>query len=90
MKEKIKKYWWVIIIASLTVSSFYWFQWRPSVIRKECMQKVLLGKAYDDIKTDNFQANKFVYEYAWKEGSLSKKMIDELYENCIRVNGLGK
>jgi hypothetical protein len=36
MKEKIKKYWWVIAIALLIGGSFYWFQWRPSQIRKDC------------------------------------------------------
>jgi len=36
MKEKIKKYWWVVIIIFIIGGAFYWFQWRPSQIRKEC------------------------------------------------------
>jgi len=41
MKEKIKKYWWVIIIVVVISSAFYWYEWRPSQIRKECVQQIL-------------------------------------------------
>ena len=36
MKEKIKIYWWVIIIALLIGGAFYWFQYWPSQIIEGC------------------------------------------------------
>lgn len=39
MKEKMKKYQWLsLAIAALLIAgfAFYWFEWRPSEIRKEC------------------------------------------------------
>ncbi len=36
MKEIIKRYWWIIVIVLFIGSVFYWFQWRPSEIRKKC------------------------------------------------------
>jgi len=39
MKEKIKKYWWVLIIALFVAGSFYWYEWRPSEIRKQCSER---------------------------------------------------
>lgn len=42
MKEKIKKYWWVIIIVLFIDGIFYWYEWRPSQIRKECTRVINL------------------------------------------------
>lgn len=36
MKEKIRKYWWVIIIVLILGGAFYWFQWRPAIIKHNC------------------------------------------------------
>mgnify|MGYP001585033674 FL=1 len=47
MKEIIKKYWWIIIIVLLLVGMFYWFQWRPAQIRKECGVE-LVSSYYDE------------------------------------------
>ncbi len=41
MKEKIKKYWWIIIVILIIGGVFYWFQWRPGQIRKECNIRAL-------------------------------------------------
>jgi len=38
--DRLKKNWFkviiIIIILKVIVGSFYWFEWRPSQIRKEC------------------------------------------------------
>jgi len=36
MKEKIKNYWWLIIVIIIIGGAFYWYEWRPTQIRKEC------------------------------------------------------
>lgn len=36
MKEKIKKYWWIIIIILISGFAFYWYEMRPSNIRMQC------------------------------------------------------
>lgn len=37
MKTKIKKYWWTVVIILIVIGgTFYWFQWRPAEIRKNC------------------------------------------------------
>ncbi len=39
MNEKIIKYWWIILILIIASSIFYWYQYRPAQIRKDCMIK---------------------------------------------------
>jgi hypothetical protein len=40
--EKIKQYKFIILIVILLLGfSFYWFEWRPAQIRKECNIKAL-------------------------------------------------
>jgi len=40
-KEKILnflyKYKWFLLVIVIVVGSFYWFQWRPSSIKKDCV-----------------------------------------------------
>ena len=61
MKEKIKKYWWIIFILIIIGGAFYWFQWRPSQIRKECFQEVLrdVGGNIDVIGTSGVFQNRY-------------------------------
>jgi len=32
----LKKYWWVILMVISLIGAFYWYEWRPSEIRKFC------------------------------------------------------
>lgn len=36
MKEKLKKYYWILIIIFVVGAAFYWYEYRPTQIRKEC------------------------------------------------------
>lgn len=51
MKNFIVKNWFklsILIIILLTISlAFYWFEWRPSEIKKQCVEKLLKGEASD-------------------------------------------
>lgn len=60
---KIKQYWLIIvIILILSGGYFYWFQWRPSQIAKEC-NKEAVEKA-KEVK-DGSQAIK-IYDICYK------------------------
>ena len=82
MTQILKKYWWVIVIVLVIGGAFYWFQLRPSQIRKECFWKVENPTASTD--------SGFV------PGSIAKKYIGEnyfdekAYTRCLLEHGLEK
>lgn len=40
--EKLKQYKYIILIATIILGfAFYWFEWRPAQIKKECNIKAL-------------------------------------------------
>lgn len=47
MQQTFKKYWWIIITILVTGLSFYWYEWRPTQIRKECA-KENIGVLYEN------------------------------------------
>lgn len=51
------------ILIFLGAGLFYWFEWRPSEIKKECAEKT-------------------------KNSIAAFKMRDNLYDQCLRENGL--
>lgn len=78
MKEKIK---WIFIIATLAVIGgglFYWYEWRPNKIRKECVKIV-------NSQDDGFNPEKFATEYS------RKTYFDEIgYKKCLREKGISE
>ena len=63
--QKIKEYKGIIIISLVILGiAFYWYEWRPSEIRKRC-------------------AN-----YAGDNFSIGSGLVDNVYEDCVRRNGL--
>lgn len=75
MKEKIKKYWWVIIIVLIVGGAFYWFQWRPTQIRKEC---------YNSAVKNSFNVFNNMTELE------KRSELNFEYGNCLKMNGLEK
>jgi len=63
MKQIFKKYWWLLVAILIIAFSFYWFEWRPSEIRKECSK-------YQDILESVLQ--KKTYEKCLREHGLEK------------------
>ncbi len=55
MKEKIKKYWWVMFIIIFIVSSFYWFGIRMLSIKRECLKYVVSAEL--EVKEADFVYN---------------------------------
>ncbi len=72
--EKIEEYKFIIVLAPIVlVVAFYWYEWRPSQIKKECY-KVAEVKA---------NVNAFLlHEYDVKKES------DYYYKNCLIEKGL--
>ncbi|MDO8452249.1 MAG: hypothetical protein Q7S79_00700 [bacterium] len=75
MQQILKKYWRVIIAILIVGLIFYWYEWRPAQVRKECAARV-------HEKTTGFDAVLFLA----KQGS--QKDIDNLYKNCLREKGI--
>jgi len=72
MKEKIKKYWWVIAIALLIGGAFYWYKWRPSQIRQRCSAEARFD-IRATLENDDYKRQEFINSY---------------YEDCLMRFGL--
>lgn len=79
----------VLLIIIVSGSIFYWFQLRPSKIRKECMIMSQKGIHLNDNPSDtSFVSN--VDKYRAQQGYLSAERINELYSQCLIMSGLNK
>lgn len=75
--EKLREYKWIIIIVLIILGfAFYWFQLRPTYIRKECNNKTFLYNSSSNQEPINSPA--------W----LDKQ--EKLYNDCLRFKGLEK
>lgn len=67
-----------IILLLIIAFAFYWYEWRPSQIIKECYHKIYDNKALD------FSAFKEEFTKSGKQKNESE------YENCLLEKGLEK
>jgi len=85
--EKIKEYKGIIIlILILILGVFYWFQLRPNSIRKGCWDKVEMAQSGDVPNEGEFVPGSIAEKFVPKMDK--QKVIDEIYDNCLRENGL--
>jgi len=76
---KFKQYWIIIILALLVLgASFYWYQWRPSQIRKECAQT----------SEDKWNEKKDAFEIDNTENA--RGYYDFYYYSCLHKKGLSE
>ncbi len=68
------------VLVLLIMGGFYWYEWRPTQIKKECSR---ISQSTADI-FDKPQGDKFV------QGSIAIKYAspDERYKTCLRSKGL--
>jgi len=86
MEEKNKIVYLICITALIVLSvAFYWFEWRPSRIRENCMQLVQQGK-FSEETVDSGGGN--LQQYLASRGLLPKGTVDNLYLQCVRSKGL--
>lgn len=69
----------IVGVAIIAGGLFYWFQWRPSEIRKEC-SKIALDGAIKEHKSD--------YPYETRTGIYSNKAYNSYYDICLQRKGL--
>ena len=81
--EKNKIFLAIIATALLGGFLFYWFEWRPSEIRKECYSSLQLSGGFVDEKgADGLPSLKMM--------PVSSDKADEFYRDCLRQHGLEK
>lgn len=86
MKEFVKKNWFkaifIFMVVIIVTGLFYWYEWRPNEIRKNCNSQVL-NKIHDIYSNQPNTIVGFVFE---------QEMIDNgyesLYKQCLREDGL--
>jgi len=95
MKEKIKKYWLVIIIILIIGGVFYWFQIRPSMAYSVCHYKAesQAQKLYEDRIGDKYyvsEAEKEKDKDKIKQGYYLIDDYDYAYKQCLRTRGINR
>lgn len=71
--ERLKQYKYIILVTLVILSSaFYWFEYRPVQIRKECAKQILISSGVAS------------YAEYLKETNQSEKE----YKDCLRERGL--
>jgi hypothetical protein len=80
----------LIFLSCVLVLAFYWYEWRPTKIRKECQKKANQLRANrDDIILKNFEkgiignnTSDFIKSY--------QTAFEQDYKTCLRECGLEK
>ena len=82
--DKLKEYKHIIIIVLVILGvAFYYYELRPTQIRKECWARI------EKIKNEKTTSNYFMsQEFLIKQGM--QKEIDTFYSNCLKEKGLEK
>lgn len=75
MKSKIIL---IVVILAVLGGAFYWFQWRPSEIRKEC------AKSSELSGFTGLGLSKYLPE------NQKQEIVESEYKNCLREHGLEK
>lgn len=82
----------LIIVSSITILilgglAFYWYEWRPASIRKDCYSESR-EKAKELLKTKSEFPGGSIYKEAVDKGLLRGDDLDNIYKNCLREHGL--
>lgn len=67
---------------------FYWFQWRPSEIRKQCFREVYS----ENTNTEWAEGKEWMYykndKWAWLYPYWHAQSESDIYRGCLLYNGL--
>lgn len=81
-----------LIITALAGGAFYWYEWRPSNIKKACniqaedKARELMKVKYETAK--DYTPQKDVYYQSMNRGLFLKDDYEQYYKNCLRENGI--
>jgi len=70
-----------VFLILLVVGWFYWFQWRPAAVRRECFKVASEGEMRDE---SGEKTQRLSYEQARK----LQEVTENRYSNCLRKHGL--
>ncbi|OGP62941.1 MAG: hypothetical protein A2169_14085 [Deltaproteobacteria bacterium RBG_13_47_9] len=67
---------------------FYWYEYRPSKIRKECV-KIAETRALDTMKR-RAELQPYLYKEEAERGWYLRADYEECYKQCLREHGIEK
>ncbi len=71
--EKLKQYWLIILMVLIVIGGlFYWYEWRPSQIRKDCSK----------------ETKEFLKEMGERQMGDFLSAFNVRYKSCITINGI--
>lgn len=89
---KNKKIFLTLLIALVVAFLFYWFQWRPTEIRKQCFKEVYSENTNLDWAVGKewmyYQESKGKSIYGWLYPYWKLKRGAETYRGCLLFRGL--
>lgn len=71
MKEKLEKYKYVILAVLILATTFYWYEWRPTQIRKDCYDKAQGGSYLSELAKSQTAIDK-IYQNCLRSNGLEK------------------
>ena len=74
------------LMVAILIGSFYWFQLRPSNIRKQCNERVLKEQEYSTSKAEREQLNNEMV----KINAVEREKADFFYKDCLHQKGIEK
>ena len=90
LMEKQSKYIPFVLIMLILAGLFYWFEWRPTQIRKECYKQAEAEeKAYLEL-TKASLPTKTINGPTYLNLHPRDKTLEENYRDCLLQNGLSK
>jgi hypothetical protein len=90
MIQKLKEYGWMFLIVLVVLGvAFYWYEWRPSEIRKECVS-VATQCAKRVMKDKSELAPESYTKEQVERGFYMIRDYDKCYNDCLSEQGLEK
>lgn len=77
----------VLLLLTLIIGWFYWFQWRPASIRSFCHDQAIEA-ARSALKIKSELSGNDEYEDVIKKEGYLKEDYKSSYENCLHEKGL--
>ena len=77
----------IVIVVALLGGIFYWFQWRPTQIRKTCIKTIEASK--NEKGNDGYLTNE-AFEQRLREIKSGESFDESSYNKCLLGYGLEK
>lgn len=78
----------ILLLLAIVGILFYWYEYRPSQIRKECV-KIAETRALNMMKS-RVELEPYRYKEEAKKGWYLKQDYEDSYKQCLREHGIEK